>query len=166
MPTARFLDVFAEDSWRRVYAGEREVRPPGAPTAGSAAAARELLPDQPRGLGEEVIGVTELLNRGSPAVDRCGGCGLGVAMEEGDLRSQHVREACSAFVDVVMATGAAEQFGPRCPTSDLERGRNGRNGVCLWDDEQERDTDGGGASHGSTPGEAEERPRGHAVLPC
>jgi hypothetical protein len=27
-----FLDLFAEDSWRRVHAGEREVRPPGAPT--------------------------------------------------------------------------------------------------------------------------------------
>jgi hypothetical protein len=26
------LDLFAEDSWRSVYAGELEVRPPGAPT--------------------------------------------------------------------------------------------------------------------------------------
>jgi len=76
-------------------------------------------------------------------------------MEEGDLRSQHVGEACSAFVDVVMATGATEQFGPRCPAGDLERGRDGRDGVCLGDDEQEWDTDGAGASHGSTPGEAE-----------
>src|SRR5437773_2242 len=115
MPTARFLDVFAEDSWRRVYAGEREVRPPGAPTTGSAAAARELLPDQPRGLGEEVIGVTELLNRGSPAVDRCGGCGLGVAMEEGDLRSQHVGEACSAFVDVVNGHRCCGTIRPAVP---------------------------------------------------
>jgi hypothetical protein len=29
---AQILDLFAEDSWRRVYAGELEVRPPGAPT--------------------------------------------------------------------------------------------------------------------------------------
>src|SRR4029450_12012383 len=58
-------------------------------------------------------------------------CDLGVAMEEVDLCSQHVREACSPFVDVVMATAAAEQFGPRCPASHLERRRNGRNGVCL-----------------------------------
>jgi hypothetical protein len=26
------LDLFAEDDWRNVYAGELEVRPPGAPT--------------------------------------------------------------------------------------------------------------------------------------
>jgi hypothetical protein len=26
------LDLFGEDSWRNVYAGELEVRPPGAPT--------------------------------------------------------------------------------------------------------------------------------------
>ena len=29
---AQILDLFGEDSWRRVYAGELEVRPPGAPT--------------------------------------------------------------------------------------------------------------------------------------
>jgi hypothetical protein len=29
---AQILDLFAEDSWPNVYAGEREVRPPGAPT--------------------------------------------------------------------------------------------------------------------------------------
>ena len=29
---AQILDLFREDSRRRVYAGEREVRPPGAPT--------------------------------------------------------------------------------------------------------------------------------------
>ena len=67
-------------------------------------------------------------------------------MEEIDLCSQHVREACSPFVDVVVTAAAAEQFGPRGPAGHLERGRNGRNGVCLGDDEQERDTDGGGAS--------------------
>jgi hypothetical protein len=27
-----FLDLFVEDSWRNVYAGELEARPPGAPT--------------------------------------------------------------------------------------------------------------------------------------
>jgi hypothetical protein len=26
------LDLFAEDDWRNVYAGELELRPPGAPT--------------------------------------------------------------------------------------------------------------------------------------
>ena len=93
------------------------------------------------------------------------GCNLGVTMEEVDLRSQHVGEACSPFVDVVMATAAAEQFGTRCPARHLERGRNGRDGVCLWNDEKEGDADGAGASHGSTPGEAEQRPRGHAVMP-
>ncbi|MBI3401904.1 MAG: VOC family protein [Acidobacteria bacterium] len=30
----QILDLFAEDSWRPVYAGELEVRPPGAPTTG------------------------------------------------------------------------------------------------------------------------------------
>jgi hypothetical protein len=29
---AQILDLFGEDSWRNVYAGELEVRPPGAPT--------------------------------------------------------------------------------------------------------------------------------------
>jgi hypothetical protein len=28
----QILDLFGEDSWRNVYAGELEVRPPGAPT--------------------------------------------------------------------------------------------------------------------------------------
>jgi hypothetical protein len=32
MRLAQVLDLFAEDSWRNVYAGELEVRPPGAPT--------------------------------------------------------------------------------------------------------------------------------------
>lgn len=27
-----FFDLICEDSWRNVYAGELEVRPPGAPT--------------------------------------------------------------------------------------------------------------------------------------
>jgi hypothetical protein len=31
---AQILDLFAGDSWRHVYAGELEVRPPGAPTTG------------------------------------------------------------------------------------------------------------------------------------
>lgn len=87
------------------------------------------------------------------------GCGLGVTMEEGDLRSQHVGEPCSAFVDVVMTTGAAEQFCSRCPAGNFERGRHRRNGVCLRDDEQEGDTHGAGASHGSRPRDAEQRPR-------
>jgi hypothetical protein len=30
-----------------------------------------------------------------------------------------------------VATGAAEQFGPRWPAGNLEGGRDGRNGVCL-----------------------------------
>ena len=29
---AQILDLFSEDSWRNVYAGELEVHPPGAPT--------------------------------------------------------------------------------------------------------------------------------------
>jgi hypothetical protein len=63
------------------------------------------------------------------------GWGFGVAVEEVDLRSQHVGEARAAFVDVVMPTGAAEQLGPRCFAGDLKRGWDGRNGVCLGDDE-------------------------------
>jgi hypothetical protein len=31
---AEILDLFGEDRWRRVYAGESKVRPPGAPTIG------------------------------------------------------------------------------------------------------------------------------------
>jgi hypothetical protein len=31
---AQILDLFGEDSWRNVHAGELEVRPPGAPTTG------------------------------------------------------------------------------------------------------------------------------------
>ena len=68
------------------------------------------------------------------------GCSLGVAMEEVDLSSQHVGEACSAFVDVVVAAGAAEQFGPRCLAGDFERGRDGSDTVCLGNDEQEGNT--------------------------
>src|SRR5882724_5646938 len=30
---AQILDLLVEDRWRRVYAGQLEVRPPGAPTA-------------------------------------------------------------------------------------------------------------------------------------
>jgi hypothetical protein len=31
-PVELFLDLLPRDSWRDVYAGELEVRPPGAPT--------------------------------------------------------------------------------------------------------------------------------------
>jgi hypothetical protein len=31
---SQILDLFAEDRWRNLYAGELEVRPPGAPTIG------------------------------------------------------------------------------------------------------------------------------------
>jgi hypothetical protein len=75
-------------------------------------------------------------------------------MEEVDLRSEHVGEACSAFVDVVVAAGAAEQFGPRCLAGDFERDRDGDT-VCLGNNEQEGNTHGGGASYRPTPGEAE-----------
>jgi hypothetical protein len=45
----------------------------------------------------------------SGRVDRTSfGCGLGVTVEEVDLCSQRVGEPCSAFVDVVVTTGAAE----------------------------------------------------------
>src|SRR4029077_18198190 len=87
--------------------------------------------------------------------------GLCVAVEVVDLRSQHVGEACSAFVDVVVTTAAAEQFGPRCPAGDLEGGPAGRKGGGRGDNEQKGDTHGGSASHWSTPEEAEQRPRGH-----
>src|SRR6266542_2301050 len=70
---------------------------------------------------------------------------------------------CSCCID--FSHGAAEQFGPRCLAGDLKRGRDGRNGVGLGDDEQEGETHGGGGSHGPTPREAEQRPRGHAVVP-
>jgi hypothetical protein len=29
---AQIFDLFGEDNWRNVYAGQLEVRPPGAPT--------------------------------------------------------------------------------------------------------------------------------------
>src|ERR1700722_9321937 len=59
--------------------------------------------------------------RGAPSGQLLG-CGLDMAMEELDLRSQHVGEACAAFIDVVVAAGAAEQFGPRCLAGGFERG--------------------------------------------
>src|ERR1700688_4680852 len=59
--------------------------------------------------------------RGGPSGQLLG-YGLGVAMEEVDLRSQHVGEACSAFIDVVVAAGAPEQFGPRCLAGRFECG--------------------------------------------
>ena len=84
--------------------------------------------------------------------------------KEFELDAQNVGVASSAFVDVVVATGAAEQFGPQCPARDLERSRNGRNAVCLGDDEQEGHTHAC-ASHGPTPREAEQRSRGYAIVP-
>src|SRR5206468_188683 len=148
----------AEDSRLNVYAGELEVRP-------RSISQRSVMP-----LGRNTSTTMLRLFCSSELVweglqSHLSGCNLGVTMEEVDLRSQHVGEACSPFVDVVMATAAAEQFGTRCPARHLERGRNGRDGVRLWNDEQEGDADGAGASHGSTPGEAEQRPRGHAVMP-
>jgi hypothetical protein len=72
---------------------------------------------------------SELVWEGLQSHFTCGD--LGVAMEEVDLCSQHVREACSPFVDVVMTAAAAEQFGPPCPAGHLERPRHGCNGVRL-----------------------------------
>ena len=44
VPESRILfDLFAEDDWRNVYAGEREVRPPGAPTTAETATATSCL---------------------------------------------------------------------------------------------------------------------------
>ena len=88
-----------------------------------------------------------------------------MAVEEVDLCAPYVGETGSALVDVVVAAGAAEQLGPRCLAGDFERGRDWRDAVCLGNDEQEGDTHGGGASYGPTPGEAEQRPRGDAVVP-
>ena len=97
--------------------------------------------------------------------DAFSACGFRTAVEEVDLSSQHVGEARSALVDVVVTTAAAEQFGPWCSASDFEGGRDRRNGVCLRDNEQKGQTNGGSASPWSTPGEAEQRPRGHPVVP-
>jgi hypothetical protein len=58
-----------------------------------------------------------------------------VAVEKVDLRAQHVGEAGSALVDVVVAAGAAEQLGPRCLAGDFERGRDGSDVVCFRNDE-------------------------------
>src|SRR5882762_2723445 len=68
------------------------------------------------------------------------GCGLGVAVEEVDFGSQYVIETRSTFVDIVVATGTAEQFRPRRLAGDLECGRDWRNRVCRGDDEEEGDT--------------------------
>jgi hypothetical protein len=40
----RILDLFAEDSWRNVYGGELEVRPPGALTTPRAGGSTSLNP--------------------------------------------------------------------------------------------------------------------------
>jgi len=66
---------------------------------------------------------------------------------------------------VVVAAGAAEQFGPRCLAGDFERGRDGRDTVCIGNHEQEGNTHGGGASYRPTPGEAEQRPCCDAIVP-
>src|SRR4029077_970202 len=85
--------------------------------------------------------------------------------KEFELDAQHVDVACSAFVDVVVATGAAEQFGPRCLARALERRRKGPTAARLGDNEQEGITHAGGASHGPTPREAEQRARVYAIVP-
>jgi hypothetical protein len=53
---------------------------------------------------------TALRNSSSGPSGQPLGCSLDVAVEEVDLRSQHFGEACAAFVDIVVAAGAAEQF--------------------------------------------------------
>lgn len=88
-----------------------------------------------------------------------------MAVEEVDLCSQRVYEARSAFVDIVMTTSAAEQFGARRRPGDLKRRRDGRNGVGLGDDEKERDPNGSGPWHRPTPGEPEQGAGGDTVVP-
>ena len=41
---AQILHLFGEESWRSVYAGELEVRPPGAPTIAPVLVESELAP--------------------------------------------------------------------------------------------------------------------------
>jgi hypothetical protein len=41
---SHILDLFWEESWRSVYAGELEVRPPGAPTIAPVLVESELAP--------------------------------------------------------------------------------------------------------------------------
>ena len=55
-----------------------------------------------------------------------------------------------------LAAGAAEQFGPRCLAGDFECGRDGRDTVCLGNDEQEGNTYEGGASYRPTSTKAEQ----------
>src|SRR5438270_13913444 len=86
-------------------------------------------------------------------------------VEECDLSVQHVDVVPAALVDVVMATATAEQLRVGCFLRNPEGWADRRHRVVLGNDEQDRDTDPGGAAHRPVRGDAEERTGGDAVLP-
>src|SRR5436309_14489953 len=54
---AQVLDLFGEDSWRNAYAGEPDVRPPGAPTTRGMAGGRGFLTSLRRRSYPSVLGM-------------------------------------------------------------------------------------------------------------
>jgi hypothetical protein len=66
---SKFFDLICEDSWRNVYAGELEVRPPGAPTATKAGEHHAHLAVRRRlGRGSQPTEFGVLLDRGVSAL--------------------------------------------------------------------------------------------------
>jgi hypothetical protein len=86
----------------------------------------------------------------------CGGCYLSV---------QHVDVIPATLVDVLMATATAEALRVGCFLRNTERWADRRHRVLLGNDEQDRNTDPGGAAHRPVCGDTEERTGGDAVLP-
>ena len=56
---AHILDLFWEESWRSIYAGELEVRPPGPPSTGPDTGERGLPLQFPAGLFEVMLLATQ-----------------------------------------------------------------------------------------------------------
>src|SRR6266566_6417528 len=93
------------------------------------------------------------------AVSRC------MLVEEFDLDAQHVVEALTALVDVVVAAATAIQLATGGLLGDADGRVDRGHRVLLGDDEQDGAANGGGASYRPTPREAEQRPRGNPIAP-
>src|SRR5258708_20309807 len=88
-----------------------------------------------------------------------------MTVKELEFDAQHVIEAHTALVDVIVATATAIELAAGSFFGNAYRRTDRCHRVLLGNNKQERTADSGGAAHRPTPGKAEQRPRGDTIAP-
>ena len=77
-----------------------------------------------------------------------------MSVQEFELDAQHVVEALTSLIDVVVTTATAMKLAAWGSFGDAQRRAGRRHRVVLGDDEQNGAANGGGTSHRPTPGKS------------